>query len=63
MDTITTKNRKLEQFFYAHGVDYIDCTKDEDGMTVWTYSKTPENENILSEWRLALARRAKKKGA
>ena len=34
--TITTKARKLEQFFYAHGVDYLFCGKDADGMTVWT---------------------------
>ena len=60
MDTITTKNRKLEQFFYAHGVDFIDCTKDEDGMTVWAYRRTPENEHIVQEFRTAQSRRTKK---
>lgn len=60
METITTKNRRLEQFYYAHGVDYTDCTKDDDGMTVWTYERTPENEHILSEFRTAMTRRMKK---
>lgn len=60
MDTITTKNRKLEQFFYAHGVDFVGCSKDEDGMTVWTYEKTPENDRIVQEFRIALIRRTKK---
>ena len=60
MDNITTKNRKLEQFFYAHGVDFTTCSKDEDGMTVWTYERTPENEHIVSEFRLAQSRRMKK---
>lgn len=60
MNTITTKNRKLEQFFYAHGVDFTDCDKDEDGMTVWTYEDTPENQRILQEFRTAQTRRTKK---
>lgn len=57
---ITTKNRKLEQFFYAHGVDFTTCSKDEDGMTVWTYERTTENEHIREEFRIAAARRMKK---
>lgn len=60
---ITTKNRKLEQFYYVHGVDFIDCSKDDDGMTVWSYERTPEAESILAEWKLAQDRRAQKKGA
>ena len=60
---ITTKNRRLEQFYYAHGVDFVSCTKDVDGMTTWAYSRTPENENILAEWKVAQARREHKKGA
>lgn len=61
--TITTKSRKLEQFFYAHGVDFISCGKDADGMTVWTYEGTDENRRIAEEFRLGIARRAEKKGA
>lgn len=60
MDTITTTNRKLEQFFYAHGVDFMECTRNEDGMTVWTYDRTPENERIVEEFKTALTRRMKK---
>lgn len=60
MKTITTKNRKLEQFFYAHGVDFVSCEKDEDGMTVWSYELTPENEHIVAEFRAAMNRRMKK---
>lgn len=61
--TITTKSRKLEQFFYAHGVDFTACTKDEEGMTVWVYPATEENRRIVAEFKLGLARRAQKKGA
>lgn len=57
---ITTRHRKLEQFFYVHGIDYIDCRKDEDGMTVWSYERTPETERILEEFRIAVIRREKK---
>lgn len=60
MEPITTKNRKLEQFFYLHGVDFTSCGKDEDGMTVWFYERTPENERIAEEFRDALSRRNKK---
>jgi len=61
--TITTRNRKLEQFYYAHGVDFISCSKDEDGMTTWVYPRTPETEKILDEWKVAQCRRMEKKGA
>ena len=60
MNTITTKNRKLEQFFYAHGVDFTTCSKDEDGMTVWAYEDTTENRRIVEEFRTAQSRRTKK---
>lgn len=59
--TVTTKNRKLEQFFFAHGIDYLDCRKDpEDGMTVWTYPKTEETEHIVAEFKVAIQRRIMK---
>ena len=56
MDTITTRSRKLEQFFYAHGIQFISCSKDEDGMTVWTYENNEENRKIVAAFRLGLAR-------
>ena len=60
MESITTKSRRLEQFFYLHGVDFESMTKDDEGMTVWQYPATPENLHIVSEFKTALARRAKK---
>lgn len=60
MDTIATRNRKLEQFFFLHGVDYISVCKDDDGLTVWHYERTEENVTIMNEFRLAQQRRAKK---
>ena len=59
--TITTKSRKLEQFFYAHGVDFIDWHKDpDDGMTVWVYPRNEETEHIAEEFKVAVQRRMKK---
>ena len=62
-DVITTKSRKLEQFFFAHGIDYIACTKDEEAMTVWSYPRNEETIRILEEFKLGIARRSGKKGA
>lgn len=61
--TITTKSRRLEQFFYAHGIDYLSCTKDEEGMTIWVYPRNEETVRIVEEFKLGIARRAEKKGA
>lgn len=55
--TIKTRNRKLEQFFYMHGVDFVDCSKDDEGMTVWTYVRNEENLNIVDEFNKARQRR------
>lgn len=63
MDTITTRSRRLEQFFYAHGVNFLSCEKDDEGMTVWTYEDNEENRHIVSEFKLALARMTNMKGA
>ena len=60
MDVIITRNRKLEQFFFLHGIDYIAVGKDEEGLTVWQYERTEENVTILRGFRLAQERRAKK---
>lgn len=60
MQTITTRNRKLEQFLYLHGIDYVRCLKDEDGMTVWEYERTQEILYIVNEFKVAQERRAKK---
>lgn len=59
---ITTRSRKLEQFLYMHGVDFLSCEKDEEGITVWTYAGTDENRRIVEEFKVGLAHIAQKKG-
>lgn len=60
--SIEVRNRKLEAFYYAHGVDFISCDKDPaDGLTVWTYEDNEENRRILEEFRTALKRREAQK--
>lgn len=63
METLVTKARKLEQFFFVHGIDFIACTKDADGMTVWVYPRTEETLRIADEYREVLRRRQAQKGA
>lgn len=64
METIRVKSRKLEQFFYLHGIEFISCEKDpEDGMTVWTYERTDEAVRVMDEYREVLRRRQAQKGA
>lgn len=59
---IEVKNRKLEQFYYAHGIDFISCRKDpEDALTVWEYEDNEENRRILEEFRTAIRRREAQK--
>lgn len=60
---IEVKNRKIEQFYYMHGIDFVSCRKDqEDGLTVWTYEDNEENRRILEEFRTAIRRREAQKG-
>ena len=47
---LEVRNRKVEQFFYAHGVDFVGMRKDAEGMTIWKYSDTEENRRILDEF-------------
>lgn len=60
MDRIVTRNRKLENFFFLHGVDYVALRKDEDGMTLWEYEDNEENRNIVAEFKQAQERRMRK---
>lgn len=60
METIVTRNRKLEQFLFLHGIDYTAVGKDEDGMTVWRYERTEEILWIVDEFKKAQQRRMKK---
>lgn len=60
--TTTIRSRKLEQFLYAHGIDFIACDKDDEGMTIWTYELTDEVSRVIKEFCTALERRNAKKG-
>ena len=58
---IEVKNRKLEQFYFLHGVDYVEVKKDPaDFLTVWLYEDNEENRRIRDEFRLAIRRREAK---
>lgn len=61
--TINIRNRRLEQFLYAHGIDFISCNKDDEDMTIWTYENTEEVKRIMKEFTLANERRNARKGA
>lgn len=64
MENITTRNRKLEQFLYLHGIQYIIVRKDEDGMTVWEYQHTQEVAEIVEEFHMVQKRISRReKGA
>ena len=55
---IKVKNRKLEQFYYAHGVDHVNTYRDpEECLTIWEYEDNEENRRILEEFRTAIKRR------
>lgn len=60
--TIVTRSRHLEQFYYLHGVPFLSSGKDDEGMTVWEYERTPENERIYEEFKAGVARREMMKG-
>ena len=48
--SIEVRNRKLEAFYYAHGVDFISCDKDmADGLTVWTYEDNAGQTRYITE--------------
>lgn len=55
-----TTSRKLEQFLFMHDIRYISWRKDDDGMTVWCYTITPETMRVVEEYREIIRRRLKK---
>lgn len=58
---LEVRARKLEQFLFAHGVDFIASYIDpDDGMTVWVYEYTDETIRIMDEFKLAVRRRTGK---
>lgn len=43
-------NRKLEQFLYAHRIDFIGQKKSTSGRTCWVYIRTPRFDEVLAEY-------------
>ena len=60
-DIFETVSRDLETFLYCHDINYIKCRKDEYGMTVWVYQKTPFLERVVAEFQEIVARRQNKR--
>ena len=56
-----TNQRRLEQFLWAHGIDWVNQTKDEDGMTVWVYLETDEVRRVVDEFRQGIAKRKERR--
>jgi len=52
-----TASRKLEQFFFLHGIHHSGFYKNQDGLTVWMYLLDEEGKRVLEEWREIVARR------
>ncbi len=58
-----TYNRKLEQFFFMHGIRFQSWYRDRDGMTVWKYALDEFGMRVLEEWREITARRSRRRTA
>lgn len=43
-------NRKLEQFLYAHRIDFLGQKKTASGRTCWIYIRTPRFNDVLAEY-------------
>ena len=50
-NTFTTTNRRLEQFMFAHKIDFLRQGRNADGMTHWVYIRTPYFEEVLKEFK------------
>ena len=61
MYSIEVRNRKIEQFLYLHGVDFVDTGKDIDGTTFWRYEDNEENRRIIDEYLRAQEIRARQR--
>ena len=56
-----TRNRRLEQFFFALDIRFDGWHRDRDGVTVWTYRLDEEGLRVLEEWREITARREQRR--
>ena len=52
-----TTSRKLEQFFFLHGIRHSGQHKNTDGMNVWECYLDVEGRRVLEEWREIISRR------
>lgn len=52
-----TANRKLENFLYVHDIQALGFHKNDDGLTVWEYARTPELMETVEEFREIQKRR------
>lgn len=59
MATVKVYNRKLEQTLYNLGIHYLSCDKDEEDMTVWTYTVTEKTMMIINMFKEATEKRRK----
>ena len=57
INTFTTSNRQLENFFYSHDIFFLRHYKGEDLQTVWVYEDTPYLRQILEEYKTVVSRR------
>lgn len=61
METYTTANVKIEQFLFVHDIRFISQRVNDDGLTEWTYARTPELARVLAEYREIDARRRERR--
>lgn len=45
-----TDNRGLEQFLYAHMIDFINLKRNDEDRCVWTYAVSNELKEIVEEF-------------
>lgn len=43
-------NRNLENFLYAHRIDFLGQKKTASGRTCWIYIRTPRLDEVVSEY-------------
>lgn len=56
-----TTSRRLEQYLFMNDITYIGIRKNDDGMTVWQYERTPWFERVIALYRALLERRGMKR--
>lgn len=58
--TFETTCRPLEQFLFMHDIRHVSWHKNIDGLTVWVYPNNTEVQEVVSEYRRIVARRAER---